>query len=475
VARIYYERLSDESAGYLEAETSRRRTHTAMILVFEAGPLATEGGGVDFPRIREVVARRLGELPRLRCKLRRVPLDGHPVWVDDREFNLDHHLRHSSLPRPGNALQLARTAARITATPLDRSRPLWDCWVLEGLEGGRFAMILKMHKALASLEGADLLRAILSESGERDDTKGRVRFTPRPAPSPVELFLKEVVQGWSPSRRAVARGVRLVTQPGRAGRELRNRGREVLQVLGYKLRHASESPFDGHLGPHRAFSLQPIDLDVIQQLRRTLGGTVHDGVLTLFTGALRRYVQARRVSPANVDLRAVTPVLEGDGREARSWVVELPVWEERLVDRHELVCEQTRKIRAHSDVASADVLSAGSEWNASRLFVIGARALKTIETGQIAVLQSPGPRAPLYLDGAPLVECYGILPLRDSSGLGASIIGYCGRLFFALNADPDLVGDLERLRESLEEEARAILEEVAAQGPMLRAVGGGGD
>ena len=165
MARIYYERLSDECADYLENESSRRREHTAMILIFDSGPFATKEGGVDFEKIRGIVNARLPELPRLRAKLRRVPLDGHPVWVDDQEFNLDFHLRQSSLPRPGSHKQLCRTASRIAATRLDRSRPLWDCWVLEGLEGGRFAMILKMHKALAHLEGADLLQATFCRRG----------------------------------------------------------------------------------------------------------------------------------------------------------------------------------------------------------------------------------------------------------------------------------------------------------------------
>ena len=469
MARLYYERLSDESTGYLDIESSRRRAHTAMILVFEGGPLVTDSGGVDFDRIREVVAGRLGELPRLRGKLRRVPMDGHPVWVDDQEFNLDHHLRHSSLPQPGDHEQLCRTASRITATRLDRSRPLWDCWVLEGLAGGRFSLILKMHKALANLEGADLLRAILSEN-EEAVTAGGSRFTARPAPSPVELFMMEVIRNWSPSRRAVAVGAGML-QPGRASRELRNQAREMLRVMGYKLRPASESPFDGHLGPHRAFSIQEVDLEAVQKMRKAFGGTVHDGVLTILSGALRRFMEQRHVSPTTVDLRALTPVLEGDGQEAHPWVIELPIWEESVIDRHELVCDQTRRIRRESDVASGEVLSAGSEWNASRLFLIGARALKGVETGQLSVLQSPGPQKPLFLDGSRLVGCYGILPLQDSSGLGITVVSYGGSLFFACNADPDLVPDFRRLRDALDSEVADILRVLAEQGPTLRAVG----
>ncbi len=471
MAKPYYERLSDESAGCLGVESSRRRAHTAMILLFDTGPLAVEGGGVDFDRIREIVSMRLAELPRLRRKLRRVPMDGHPVWVDDPEFNLDYHLRQSSLPRPGNHDQLCRTAARIAASRLDRSRPLWDCWILEGLEGGRFAMILKMHKALASIEGADLFRAILSTSTDRtSDSAGR--YNPRPAPSPIELFAEEVIKGWAPSRHALARGLHLFRQPGGASRELKNQARSVLRVMGYKLRPAGESPFDGNLGPHRSFAIQEVELDSVQQIRAVLGGTVHDTVLAILSGALRRFIDERHISPVTVDLRAVTPVLDGKGIEAHPWIVELPIWEERPVERHELVCDQTRRIRSQGDVASGEALAAGSEWSSSRLFVIGARALEGINTGQLAILQSPGPQQPLFLDGARLEECYGILPLQDSSGLNITVLSYQGSLFFAFNADSDIVADLPRLRDALDTEVSEIRGAIAARGSRLRAVAG---
>ena len=183
MARLYYEKLSEESAGYLDLEHSRRRAHVTMIAIFDSGPLATEEGGINFDRIKQIVSMRLAELPRLRSKLRRIPFDGHPVWVDDPEFHLDYHLQQSSLPRPGNHDQLCRTTARIAAAHLDRSRPLWDCWILEGLAGGRFALVLKMHNALANLEGADLLQAILSTDSEPVSVSAG-RYTPRPAPSP---------------------------------------------------------------------------------------------------------------------------------------------------------------------------------------------------------------------------------------------------------------------------------------------------
>ncbi len=473
MARVYYERLSDECADYLENESSRRREHTTMILIFDSGPFATKEGGVDFEKIREIVNARLPELPRLRAKLRRVPLDGHPVWVDDQEFNLDFHLRQSSLPRPGSHEQLCRTASRIAATRLDRSRPLWDCWVLEGLEGGRFAMILKMHKALAHLEGADLLQTLLSADADAPLPKA-TRALVRPAPSPVELFGEEVLRRWSPSRRAVGRAMRFWESPARASRLVQKRAQNVLRALGYQIRPAGESPFDGNLSPHRSYAVQEVDLDQVQTIRQIIGGTVHDAVLTILTGALRRFVEGLKISPTTVDLRAVTPILDATGETAEAWVIELPVWEASGEVRQELLGEQTRRIRSEQDLASAESLASGDTWTAARLFAIGARALKRIENGQLAVLQSPGPQQPLYLNGAKLEECYGILPLQDASGLGVTVMSYAGSLFFSFNCDPDIVPDVGLLRDGVEAEVASLLSSAKSRGPALRAVGGQG-
>jgi diacylglycerol O-acyltransferase / wax synthase len=469
LARVYYERLTDECASYLEGESSRQRGHTAVALVFEAGPLATADGGVRFDRIREVVEACLGDLPRLRSKLRRVPTEGHPVWVDDAEFNLDYHLRQSSLPRPGNAEQLARTTARVAAGRLDRSRPLWDCWVIEGLENGRFALVVKMHKALAVEAGSDLIAALLSAS-EEPTSKAVRRYRPRPAPSPLELFTAEVIRRWSPSRRLVARTLGVLSHPAKATRKLRNQAHDVLQVMGYALRHSSASPFHGRIGPHRSYRMQVVSLAQVQAVHQALGGSIHDVVLALVGGALRRYMTGRLISPVTVDLHALTPVLDASGAEAKAWAIELPLWEPKAAERLRLIREQTRRIRSGEEVASAEKLASGSEWNASKLISIGARSLHGIEEGQIAVLEAPGPQQPLYLEGARLEACFGFLPIQHSSALGVTALTYAGSLFLAFNADSDIVPDLEALSDAVLDEIAEMSKAAVAQGRPLRAV-----
>jgi diacylglycerol O-acyltransferase len=470
MGRIFYERLDEDSVAALEVESSRRRAHTGMILIFEGSALRTPEGGVDFARLREVVAARLPELPRLRQKLRRIPIEGHPIWVDDQEFELDFHLRHSALPKPGHADQLCNTVARIASSRLDRSRPLWECWVLEGLEGGRFALVFKIHKALDRLEGADLIRAILSaDSGRSDATPARLAA--RPAPAPVELFVQDVLRQWNPTKRALKQAIRLVRQPRRAAETAKEQARGLLRVLGYRLRHASRSPFDGPLGPHRSFAIHALDLEAVKRVRQSVGSSVHDCVLTILTGALRRYLSDRHVSPVTVDLRAVAPVLSADETTARPWSIELPIWEPTPLSRHDRIHEQTRRLRTQTDAASGETLIAGTEWSASRRFALGAHALGVLEAGQIAIVQTPGPQQTLYLDGAKLVACHGILPLQDASGLNATVLGYAGGLFVVFNGDPDLGIDVRALRDALADELAELVGFAQGRGRLLRAVG----
>jgi WS/DGAT/MGAT family acyltransferase len=189
--RYAYERLSDRSAAFLANETPSSVAHAASIQIFEAGPLASQHGGVDFEAIRRGIEARLQLVPRLRQKLRWIPFENHPVWVDDREFNLGYHLRHTSLPRPGGFTQLEVMAARIMAQRLDRSRPLWECWVLEGHEGGRFALIFKTHHCMIEAAGSDLLEVLLSADPDAPDPDP-LPYTPRPPPSARELVVEEM-------------------------------------------------------------------------------------------------------------------------------------------------------------------------------------------------------------------------------------------------------------------------------------------
>ena len=451
MARYAYERLSHESSALLEAESSRSVGHAATVLVFEAGPLAREGGGVDFDAIRSAIEARLHEVPIYRRKLRRIPLENHPIWVDDREFNLDYHLRHTGLARPGGMAQLQRVAARVQAQRLDRSRPLWECWVLEGLEAGRFALIVKQHLVLAEA-GGDLLQALLS-ADPRDRFEPPPPFAPRPMPSAAELVRDEVLRQFRLPQKALRR-VREFLRGADPLLELERRAHAVAHLLGYSIRRVRETPLSGPPGPHRRFETLVLPLDDAKLVHGALGGSLHDVLLATVAGAVGAYFRARHMNPAVLDFRAAVPVSLRTGTRNEGvgeWILDLPIWERDPVARLARIRESTAARNRESPALGARALHSVTKWTGSRLLAQGARAMSDRTPVNVRIANVPGPQAPVHLRGARLVDAYGIVPIGESGGLGIAVFSYDGKLCVGVNADFDRVLDLERFRELLAE------------------------
>jgi WS/DGAT/MGAT family acyltransferase len=449
MARYAYQRLSHESALILERETSRNFHHAGAVLVFEPGPLARPDGGVDFEAIRGAIESRLERLPLHRRKLRWIPVENHPVWVDDREFNLDYHLRHTSLVRPGTTAQLRQLAARIQAQRLDRSRPLWECWVVEGLEGGRFALVLKTHHALAEGNGPDLLEAVLSPDPAEVYAPPEP-FRPRPMPSALELMRDEVVR----QARLVQKAVRRLRGHGRQrrGEALRAQAESFAAMLGYAVRRLPDTPLNGPVGPHRRFDLLSLPLAQAEAVRAAQGGSLDDVLLTAVAGAAARYLGAHFVNPATLDFRVAVPVegRVGSGRTGvAEHVLELPVWEGDPLRRLALVRERTAAagFGAGGSIAAP---AQGAGFTSTKLLARSARALGAAPVN-LAFASVPGSASPLFLRGAPLAAAYGKLSLRRKSALSVAVIRYGDQLCWGLNADFDLVPDLHLFTGFLEE------------------------
>jgi len=465
VAHYGYERLSERSAAYLENETPRCFAHATGVQIFDSGPLATAAGGVDFDAIQSAIEARLHRVPRLRQELRWIPFENHPVWVDDPDFNLGYHLRHTSLPRPGDFAQLEKMAGRIMAQRLDRSRPLWECWVLEGLEGGRFAMLLKTHHCMADAGGADLLEVLLTPR-EHEPDEAPPPYKPRPEPSARELMVEEVLRQARLPRRAYDRLRGFAQEPESVRFELEAWARRSAELLGYSLRPPMETPLNGEIGRQRRFRGLSFSLDEARAIRQALGGTVHDVILSATAGAARRYLMERRVSPAALDFRISTPVGLRQGavdERIAEWVVDLPVWERDASERHQQIRAATTKLQEAAGALPASALLDAPSWLGGRLLALGARALSSRTPVNMTVIHAPGSQTPLYFQGARLREAYGLTPLRQHHGLGVAVMSYDGRLFFGLNADFDLVPDLDRFALALEQ-AFDDLREAAVDG-----------
>jgi len=469
-----YERLSDRSAQYLLNEDARHLAHATSIQVFDAGPLATPDGGVDFAAICEAIASRLHLVPRLTQELRWVPFEDHPVWVDDHDFILDFHMRHTSLPRPGGFRQLQQIAARIMSQRLDRSRPLWECWVLEGVKDGRFALVMKTHHCMLEEEGSDLMEVLLSADPNAPDPEPPPR-TPRPLPSARELVMNEVVHQARLPRRALGRVRQLVRSPEELSHDLEMKARRAAGLLGYSMRPPMETPLNGQIGRHRRFRGVSFPLDEAKRIREKLGGTVHDAILAIVAGATRNYLLERLVNPAAIDFRICTPIGVVPGSKSEQvteWIIDLPIWEKDPAQCFKQIRAATAKLAEDEQILPASVLVAGETWYGGRLLSAGARAQASHAPVNMMMTNSPGAQVPLFLRGARMLEAYGEVPLREHHGLGISVMSYDGRLFFGLNADYDVMRDLDRYVLALKQSHSDLVEAADAAAPIAENAGG---
>jgi len=447
VASYKYESLSAQDNSFLLIESPTLHMHVSSIQIFDVGPLATEQGGVDVDSIKRFTESVLFRIPRYRQKLRYIPFENTPVWVDDAHFRIDYHIRHTSLPRPGTEAQLKEVAARIQAQQLDRKRPLWEIWVVEGLEGGRFALISKIHHCMIDgSSGVDISQILQSPTPDRE-IKEAPAFRPRPSPSPSELL----VGTWReriglPSR--ILEGVReFGSETENIGEELRVRMNAITDMYAAQGRKSSETPMNGTLGPHRSFEWMRMPLDDIKKVRRGLGCTLNDVVLTVLTGAFRDYLIHRRVDVRNLEFRAQTPVSVRSekergqlGNRISSWLVDLPVDEADPLKQVARIHETTQELKESRQALGVDMMMKAMSVMPTSLMSLGVQAA----SGSMSTLVTnvPGPQFPLYLLGAEMLEMFPAVPLLQNVGVGVALISYNGRLCWGFNADAELVPDL---------------------------------
>jgi WS/DGAT/MGAT family acyltransferase len=445
-----YDRLTAQDMSFLLAETPTSYMHVAATQIFERGELGTEDGGLDFESIKKATASVLHRIPRYRQKLQWSPVFERPVWVDDRDFNLDYHMRHTALPRPGSLAQLKRLSARVMAQQLDRERPLWEMWIVEGLEGGRFGVISKIHHCMIDgVSGVDLAQILLSLTPEQTIAEAP-RFVPRPSPSGLELVRDEALQRAMMPLKAL-RGFRAFRrETDDLGGELRARARALRAVLGYAIRPSSDTPINGDIGPHRRFDWLTLPLADVKAVRKAAGCSVNDVILTTVAGALREYLSDRGADPRQLDFRISAPVsIRRDdergalGNRVSSWIVQLPLDEPTPQARLARIHEATRELKESRQAMGVEMMMEVAEWTPPVLLSLGAQAV----SGPInsIVTNVPGPQFPLYMLGARLLAMYPMVPLLPGMGLGIALFSYDGRLCWGFNADFDLVPDLERI------------------------------
>ena len=449
MARYAYDRLSAQDASFLLAESDRTPMHVGAVAILEAGSLRGEDGGIDIARYRRAVESVLHWIPRYRQKLAEVPLEGWPVWIDDRHFDLGYHIRHVSLPRPGTLAQLKELCSRILSQRLERSRPLWEIWVIEGLEGGaHFAALNKVHHCMIDgAAGADLSQILMSASACPDVVEP-VPYLPRPAPSPLELLSDAIRHRAEQPLRAARAAWRWLGAPevDRPGSVLRT-ATALGSLLRWSLQPASETPINGELSPLRSFDWLTMPLDDVRELRGELDCTVNDIVLATVAGALRRYLFRRRVDTRPLDFRIAAPVSRRTsehagqlGNHVSTWILRLPIGEPDPLERVRALHASTEDLKRSQAALGIDAVMAAAEWLPAGLIARGA-ALTRGPVNMI-VTNVPGPQFPLYSVGARLLGLYPLVPLIPGGGLGIALFGYEGKLCWGFNADAELVPDL---------------------------------
>ncbi len=450
MARECYERLSAQDTSFLLFESQNAFTHVAGTAIYELGPLRSGEDGVDIGRIRSAVASLLHQLPRFRQKLAWIPLEGHPVWVDDPAFDLDFHVRHTRLPHPGGEQELKELSARILANQMDRAKPLWEIWVIEGLAGGRWSMIQKIHHCMIDgASGVDLTQLMLSPDPAAE-LPAATPHLPRPIPTRAKLL-----------RDALARRLRMPLDALRSTREsyesarelveeARLRARAVLKMAGSLTRSAPKTLLSGPIGPHRRVDWLEMPLDEVKAVRKATGATVNDVVLATVAGALRSFLERRGADPGELEFRVAAPVSTRSesergtlGNRVSMWILDLPIDEPEPLRRLERVREQTRDLKSSQQAVGADLLFQVVEWTSTRVLSLAGRALAASQGPyNLMVTNVPGPQIPLYLCGSRMCATYGFVPLVENTALGVALFSYDGRLCWGLNADYERVPDL---------------------------------
>jgi WS/DGAT/MGAT family acyltransferase len=446
------QRLSVLDRTFLDFESDAYPQHVGATLLFEVGPLRNAAGGVDGDRIRTHVESRLHRIPRYRQRLEWTPIEGAPLWVDDRSFNIHYHVRHASLPKPGSERQLKRLAARIMSQRLDRGKPLWELWVVEGVEGDRAALISKTHHCMIDgIAGVDLLTILLAPTPE-DRAVAAPRWMPDPLPARIELASDELGRRARMPLEAARGALRAIARPRDTAARLREQVAALGETLGAGLVPASDTPLNQELGPHRRFDWWTLDLAPVREIKKRLGGTVNDVVLTTVAGALGRFLEQRGVDRARqraMTLRAMVPVSVRPasqrgttGNQIALWAAALPFAEPDPRKRLAAVARTTESLKRSKQALGAEVLAAVSEWTVPTLLSLASRVAYRNRAANLVVTNVPGPQVPLYLLGARVLETYPMLNLLTQQSLGVALFSYAGRLHWGFMADWDLVPDL---------------------------------
>lgn len=444
MARYSYDRLSGQDNDFLLCETPALPMNIGGAQIFDAGPLRNKDGGIHFEAVKNLVESILHKIPRYRQKLAWIPAQRHSVWVDDPHFDIHYHVRHTSLPRPGTDEQLKLLTSRVMEHPLDRSRPLWVTWVVEGLEGDRFALIHKIHHCMIDgVSGVDLSQILLSPNPE-EGIQDAPRFIPRKMPGDAELLIDEFRRQLSLPIDLAAGVAKFLRDTPDVTDEIGRRVTALTELVGWKAVKASDTPINSPVGPHRVIEWRSIPLEQLKAVRKALDCSINDVVLASVAGAVRELMRRRQVDPGQLDFRVSAPVNvrpageEGSlGNHVSSWVLKLPIGVADPIERLKIIRESTDELKGSNQASAVEMITSLFDALPVNIPAMAKGTMNTIVTN------IPGPQFPLYLLGARMREITPLPPLLENVGLAIGVLSYDGDVFWGFNADYDQLPDLE--------------------------------
>jgi WS/DGAT/MGAT family acyltransferase len=458
----HLDRLTAVDASFLTNESSNSHMHVGAILLFEGPP-------PKYVDLVEHVRSRLKLVPRFRQKLVVPPLEaGRPLWADDVNFNLTYHIRHTALPEPGGEAQLKRLAGRIFSQQLDRSKPLWEMWLAQGLERDRFAILTKTHHAMVDgISGVDIGTVLFDFEPVPEPRPVEDEWVPQPEPGTTELVARGISDLVAAPVALAERAVEAVRKPETTARRAVEALEGLSEIVTAFADPAPDVPLNQPIGPHRRYVWARSELATFKRIKDALGGTVNDVVLAVVTGALRNWLQARSIRTEGLELRALVPVSirnedeRGNlGNRIALMRGPLPVYVEDPVRRLRTISQEMEGLKRSKQALGAEVISRFNDFAPPTLLAQASRINFSTRLFNTIVTNVPGPQLPLYVLGREMEEVYPVAFLPENHALAVAIMSYNGKIGFGLLADYDSMEDVEAIADGIAE-SLAELEQAA--------------
>ena len=462
----HMDRLSPVDVSFLDQEKEGSHMHIGAVMTFEGPPPTRED-------LRAHITSRLHLVPRYRQKLAFPRLEmGRPLWVDDPSFNIDYHVRHTALPQPGGIEQLRLLAARIFSQRLDRTKPLWELWLVQGLEDNRFAVISKTHHSLVDgVSGVDLTTVLFDVEPTPSEPVAE-DWTPSPEPSQASL-VADGLRGIAGTPIGIARrALHVARRPQAAAADVAEAAEGLGEVAWSFINPPPATPLNVPIGPHRRVLWLSFPLNDLKKIKNSLGGTVNDVFLAIATGALRRWLHSRGVRTEGLELRGIVPVsIRADGEKGAlgnritAMLGPLPVYAQDPVERLRVVSEAMQGLKESKQAVGAETLTRLQDFAPPTILAQASRLNFSTRAYNLLVTNVPGPQFPLYLLGREMQELAPVPFLAPKRALAIAIMSYNGNVVIGLMGDYDAMADLDAFGDYVKESLAELLDEAHGREP----------